>query len=814
MFNKMLVRDSMAVATITTFLILALSFSSVARAQFVLPLTSTGAGSVTIPAGYEWANVMVQCWGGGGAGMSGAQFGGGGGGGGGAYAYQTYTTPLVAGAYSYYVGNGGGGGYVGESTIWYGSGINALVQAGGGGGGSGNSPGGGGLVLAGTGYPGGDGGSGWYFCGGGGGGSGGPSGPGGQGGNSNGYAAGGGAGYGPGGSGGGADVGYPYSDNPGGGGGFPGGGGGGAYIASGGGGGNGEIIITYTPAYLGNLTWSASGGGSWGTLTSNFGKNWGGAAYGSPGFDPNFPGSATLGVSATSGTAVVTLDGANPNLAQLTFNNSAASYTIASGSGGVLHLNGGTAAAALSDLAGSHSISAPMSLDSGAIVTVTNPGDTLAISGPISGSGGLTTNGVGTVILTASNFYTGGTTIVSGTLQGNTASLPGTISNNAALVFNQPGVGTFGGSITGSGSLGVTGGGQITLAGADTLASSGPIAVNQGTLAAPLGISHAGAGITLASAGTLQGGGEINRAVSGNGTVTAAGQLIIGNAAQTGQFNQGGVPGAGGTLDVGSNAVVILSADAAVLGSQTNIGPGGSLTALHGAQLGNPSSVDPTKMLTATGSATINADFINNGVVNGPTGSGQELTFTQYVTGAGTTTGNVEYQASYHVGNSPDAVSVQNVLLDPTSTLIMELDGTTPGSGYDQLDISGLATLNGALDVELLNGFTPSAGQSFDLFNGSTTGRFAQISLPTLSNGLSWNTSNIYSTGEISVVPEPSTLVLLAAGAIGLIGWAWRRRRKHPMSLTGESVSGNDQEDSPAILSLRSRWAGVARRAA
>ena len=189
---------------------------------------------------------------------------------------------------------------------------------------------------------------------------------------------------------------------------------------------------------------------------------------------------------------------------------------------------------------------------------------------------------------------------------------------------------------------------------------------------------------------------------------------------QAGQFNQGGAPGVGGTLNVGSNAVVLLSADTAILGSQTNIGAGGSLTTLNGAQLGNPTSVDATKVLTATGNATINANFVNNGVVNGPTGSGQELTFTQFVKGAGSTTGNVEYAGSYSLGNSPDAVSVQNVLLDPTSTLIMELAGTTPGSGYDQLDISGLATLNGTLDVELLDGFIAVSGpELLQLFNGA-----------------------------------------------------------------------------------------------
>ena len=260
----------------------------------------------------------------------------------------------------------------------------------------------------------------------------------------------------------------------------------------------------------------------------------------------------------------------------------------------------------------------------------------------------------------------------------------------------------------------------------------------------------------MAVGATLQAAGQIKRAVTGAGTVTATDELVIGDATQTGQFNQGGPAGVGGTLNAGGNAVVILSADTAILGSQTNLGEGGSLTALNGAQLGNPTSVDATKVLTATGNATINANFVNNGVVNGPTGGGQELTFTQAVQGAGSTTGNVEYAASYRVGNSPDAVSVQNVLLDPTSTLIMELDGTTPGSGYDQLDVSGLATLNGTLELTYLDGFSPSEGESFDLFNGKTSGSFVQISLPALSNGLSWDTSSLYANGTVSVVPEPS----------------------------------------------------------
>ena len=108
----------------------------------------------------------------------------------------------------------------------------------------------------------------------------------------------------------------------------------------------------------------------------------------------------------------------------------------------------------------------------------------------------------------------------------------------------------------------------------------------------------------------------------------------------------------------------------------------------------------------------------------------------------------------------------------------MELDGPTPGSGYDQLDISGMATLNGTLDVNLLDGFSPSYGQSFDLLNGPTTGSFAQVGLPALNNGLQWNTSNLYTTGTVSVTPEPSTFALLGVGAVALVGYRWRSRRR------------------------------------
>ena len=408
---------------------------------------------------------------------------------------------------------------------------------------------------------------------------------------------------------------------------------------------------------------------------------------------------------------------------------------------------------------GSMSGNAPIDLGSATLTAGSDNTPSTTYSGALSGAGGFVKTGTGALVLVAANTYIGDTTISGGTLQiGNGGSgealASRAIFNSASLVFNHGDALTYAGVISGSGSLAKIGTGMLTLTSA--LNASGAIAVSQGTLAVLNGIPLAGPAITLPAAATLQAGGQIKRAVSGPGAITATNDLIIGSSTQTGQFNQGGAPGSGGTLNVGGNAVVILSADAAILGTQTNLGNGGSLTTLHGAQLGNSSSSDATKVLTATGNATINGNFVNNGVVNGPTGSGKLLTFTQAVKGAGSTTGNIEYQGSYSPGNSPAAVSVQNVQFDSTSALIMELGGLLPGTGYDQLDVSGQATLNGRLDVDLLNGFTPSAGQSFDLFSGSTTGGFSQINLPALRSGLSWDTSKFYTTGVLSVSPSRS----------------------------------------------------------
>lgn len=93
--------------------------------------------------------------------------------------------------------------------------------------------------------------------------------------------------------------------------------------------------------------------------------------------------------------------------------------------------------------------------------------------------------------------------------------------------------------------------------------------------------------------------------------------------------------------------------------------------------------------------------------------------------------------------------------LTSSSTLNIELGGTMPGTQYDQVKVSGQVDLAGTLQVALINPgtFTPTLGEKFDILDwGTRSGKFASLSLPTLASPLAWNTSSLYTTGELSII--------------------------------------------------------------
>ena len=97
-----------------------------------------------------------------------------------------------------------------------------------------------------------------------------------------------------------------------------------------------------------------------------------------------------------------------------------------------------------------------------------------------------------------------------------------------------------------------------------------------------------------------------------------------------------------------------------------------------------------------------------------------------------------------------------------TSALLnCALGGTTAGTGYGQLQVAGTVTLNGALSVNLTNGYSPTTNDSFTVLTaGARTGTFTGFSYP--SNQVTMQLSNT-TTSVIArvtgVFPPPPVLL-------------------------------------------------------
>ena len=159
---------------------------------------------------------------------------------------------------------------------------------------------------------------------------------------------------------------------------------------------------------------------------------------------------------------------------------------------------------------------------------------------------------------------------------------------------------------------------------------------------------------------------------------------------------------------------------------------GGTATTVTGPvelRLAEPGTLSAGRLeLTAgaalSGTGTLAATLVNGGTVR-PGGSGAA--------------GRLRVRGGYSQG--------------ATGRIEIELGGTTPGTGHDQLAADGLLTLAGTLAVAPLGAYLPFAGNRFQLLTGST--RTGAI---TTASGLAWPAG-----GTLALV-HGSTAVQLAAG--------------------------------------------------
>ena len=403
---------------------------------------------------------------------------------------------------------------------------------------------------------------------------------------------------------------------------------------------------------------------------------------------------------------------------------------------------------------------------------IANAANVFTVSSAISGNGSLTKLGIGTLLLTGNNLYTGGTKISTGTLQigsgGTSGSLTGNITDNAVLVFNRSDNPTFGGVISGSGSFTKAGTGILTLTGSNnysggTTLSTGTLKVGNGGTSGSLtgnitdnavlvfnrsdnsvfggtiggvgSLTQAGAGIltlagnnnysgiTTVSAGTLQiGNGGTSGSLTGNITDNA---VLVFNRSDNSTF--GGIIGGVGSLTKAGAGILTLTGSNNYSGITTL--SAGTLQVGNGGTSGS-----------LTGNITNNAVLVfnrsDNSVFGGTIGGGGSLT--QAGTGILTLTGNNSYSGgttltggelsisgSNNLGAANSQIIFNGGILQITGTAVTDLGShsvnwSTFNGGFDIANAANVFTVNN--DISGSGGLT-KLGAGTLLLTGSNSYR-------------------------------------------------------------------------------------------
>ncbi|MDJ0836227.1 MAG: Calx-beta domain-containing protein [Acidobacteriota bacterium] len=105
-------------------------------------------------------------------------------------------------------------------------------------------------------------------------------------------------------------------------------------------------------------------------------------------------------------------------------------------------------------------------------------------------------------------------------------------------------------------------------------------------------------------------------------------------------------------------------------------------------------------------------------------------------------------------GFSPGGIDILgDVTFGSTSLIMMEIAGLSPGAEHDQINITGTAALGGQLDVDTIDGFIGSPGESVNLINfGSRSDDFTGVTLPSPRNGIGYTDDNGPGSFDLDIV--------------------------------------------------------------
>ena len=324
-------------------------------------------------------------------------------------------------------------------------------------------------------------------------------------------------------------------------------------------------------------------------------------------------------------------------------------------------------------------------------------------SGVISGSGTLTKNGTGAVILAGDNLYSGGTTIAAGALQlgngGTTGSILGDVLDNGVFAINHSNAFTFGGAISGTGAF-----------------------------------QQIGTGTTTFTADNTYGGG----------TTISAGTLQLGNGGTTGSI-------LGGVLD---NSVFAINHSNAFTF-------GGVISGTGAFQQNGTGTTDLTAINSFTGATTVNGGALQ---VDGSIASSSLTTVNTgaTLTGVGTV-GNtlIANGGTFMPGSGTPGSSMTvagNLAFQSGAAYLVQLNPATASLA----NVTGTATLGGAtVNAIYANGSYVAKTYTILTATGGVNGTFGSLvntNLPAnFGTSLSYDANDAFLNLTLSFLPPPNS---------------------------------------------------------
>lgn len=392
-----------------------------------------------------------------------------------------------------------------------------------------------------------------------------------------------------------------------------------------------------------------------------------------------------------------------------------------------------------------------------------NRSNALTYSGIISGTGTMTKLGAGTLTLTGNHTYTGNTTISAGVLDigngGTTGSITGNIIDNASLRFNRSDSFTYGGVVSGTGTLTKLGAATLTLTGTNTYT-----------------------GTTTISAGTLQlGNGGTTGSVAGN--IANSGSLIFN---RSDAISYGGIISGTGTLTkLGNDSLTFTGANTYT--GVTTISAG-TLQIGNGGTTGSVASniVDNSALIFNRSNALSYASVISGTGTVTQSGAGT-LTLSgnnTYTGGTFINAGTLAISSDARLGNAAGALTINNAILQTTATMTTAR-ATTLGAGTANFSVntsttlthSGLISgvgqlLKSATGTLILSGDNNYSGGTsitagiLQIGNGGTTGSI----IGDIVNNAALRFSRSDALTYADVISGTGTLTKLSAGVLTLTG--------------------------------------------